>query len=53
MVVGCSRVEGTETAISSVPEHIDVRENSIFGIGTNRSSVFCTENFELPYLAST
>jgi hypothetical protein len=24
MVVGCSCVEGTKTAISSLPEHIDV-----------------------------
>jgi hypothetical protein len=29
-----------------------LRENSLFGTETNDSSVFGTENFELPYLAS-
>jgi len=30
-----------------------IREKYVFGTETNHSSVFDTENFELPYLAST
>ena len=43
----------TSVGILSSLSAIVFRENSVFGTETNHTSVFGTENFELPYLAST